>query len=150
MHLLNVAPLSARITADIPRNQLLQCSRTNHLHFARHQITMRTQSRRSSSNTKNIRQNHFTIDVLPSRSENLGIITLNRPAALNALSLDMIRSLNHILPQFRSDETMQATLFEGCHTGKRSVFCSGGDVKSVSFLSMNTALKLVPVFLFCH
>eukprot|EP00814_Leptocylindrus_danicus_P010881 CAMPEP_0116036692 /NCGR_PEP_ID=MMETSP0321-20121206/21408_1 /TAXON_ID=163516 /ORGANISM="Leptocylindrus danicus var. danicus, Strain B650" /LENGTH=434 /DNA_ID=CAMNT_0003514351 /DNA_START=2066 /DNA_END=3370 /DNA_ORIENTATION=+ len=76
-------------------------------------------------------QQHFTIDLLPSRSENLGIITLNRPAALNALSLDMIRSLNHILPQFRSDETLHATLFEGCHTGKRSVFCSGGDVKSV-------------------
>ena len=94
---------------------------------------MRGQSRKSSSNTSiNSRQNHFTIDLLPFRSENLVIITLNRPAALNALTLDMIRSLNHILPQFQSDETIQATLFEGCHTtGKRSVFCSGGDVKSV-------------------
>eukprot|EP00816_Leptocylindrus_hargravesii_P003020 CAMPEP_0196819880 /NCGR_PEP_ID=MMETSP1362-20130617/72683_1 /TAXON_ID=163516 /ORGANISM="Leptocylindrus danicus, Strain CCMP1856" /LENGTH=431 /DNA_ID=CAMNT_0042198529 /DNA_START=123 /DNA_END=1418 /DNA_ORIENTATION=+ len=89
---------------------------------------MTTTRQKSSSGGQ---QQHFTIDLLPSRSENLGIITLNRPAALNALSLDMIRSFNHILPQFRLDETLQGTLFEGCHTGKRSVFCSGGDVKSV-------------------
>ena len=83
-----------------------------------------------------------SLDILPSRSANLGIFTLNRPSALNALSLDMIRTLNTILPQFQSDPSIKATLFEGCcstsskklthgEIKSKPCFCAGGDVKAV-------------------
>lgn len=72
----------------------------------------------------------MTTHLLPSRSANLGILTLNNPKTLNALDLDMVRALNHILPLWQSDPTMRATLMLGAHC-KRPAFCAGGDVKSV-------------------
>uniref|UniRef100_A0A7S4QIR7 3-hydroxyisobutyryl-CoA hydrolase n=1 Tax=Ditylum brightwellii TaxID=49249 RepID=A0A7S4QIR7_9STRA len=73
----------------------------------------------------------FTIKLLPSRSANLGIIQLNNPSALNALTLDMVRSLNHILPQWQSEKSLRATLMIGSNECRRPAFCSGGDVRAV-------------------
>lgn len=78
----------------------------------------------------------MTIDLLPSRSINLGVIELNKPKALNALSMVMVRSMDDSLTSFQSDPTMRATLVQGRAGearggGPRPIFCAGGDVKSV-------------------
>lgn len=57
-----------------------------------------------------------------------GVITLNRPKALNALDLDMIRQIYRQLIQWRTDPSVGFILVEGA--GERS-FCAGGDIRSV-------------------
>lgn len=54
-------------------------------------------------------------------------VTLNRPAALNALSLSMIRALSAGLDEWERDETVAAVLIDGA--GERA-FCAGGDIKA--------------------
>ena len=62
------------------------------------------------------------------REEHLGIIALNRPEAINALSLEMIDGISRTLEDWRDDDGIRAVLFEGI--GPRG-FCSGGDVRAV-------------------
>lgn len=52
---------------------------------------------------------------------------LNRPAALNALSLEMIRMLSAGLLKWRHDKDVKAVFFDGAGD---QAFCAGGDVKS--------------------
>lgn len=59
----------------------------------------------------------------------LGLITLNRPAVLNALNLNMIRLMNERLDQWARDPSIHAVAVTGA--GGRA-FCSGGDVKTVA------------------
>ncbi|RZT93847.1 enoyl-CoA hydratase/isomerase family protein [Rivibacter subsaxonicus] len=60
----------------------------------------------------------------------LGLITLNRPQALNALSLPMIRDLTALLLHWRHDETVAAVLVRGAgREGKAPAFCAGGDIR---------------------
>jgi enoyl-CoA hydratase len=61
----------------------------------------------------------------------LGIITLDRPEAINALSLDMIEGITRALQGWRDDDKIRAVLFEG--RGPRG-FCAGGDVRAVRSL----------------
>jgi len=63
-----------------------------------------------------------------SREENLGIIALNRPEAINALNHEMIRGIIRTLEQWRDDDGIRVVLFEG--RGARG-FCAGGDVRAV-------------------
>lgn len=55
----------------------------------------------------------------------VGLITLNRPKALNALSLDMVRFLYPLLKQWKEDGTVSLIVMEGA--GEKA-FCAGGDV----------------------
>jgi enoyl-CoA hydratase/carnithine racemase len=60
----------------------------------------------------------------------VGLITLNRPKALNALSLPMIRSLTKCLLAWRDAPTVHAVAIRG--TGKPGpfgAFCAGGDIR---------------------
>lgn len=66
------------------------------------------------------------LDVI--REEHLGIIALNRPEAINALSREMIDGITRALEQWRNDDGIRLVLFEG--RGPRG-FCSGGDVRAV-------------------
>lgn len=66
------------------------------------------------------------LDVI--REGNLGIIALNRPEAINALSLEMIDGITRALEQWADDDEIRLVLFEG--RGPRG-FCSGGDVRAV-------------------
>jgi len=76
--------------------------------------------------------------LLPSRKGNVGFILLNNPSTLNALNIDMIHSMNNILPQWQNDPTIKATIVTGAPNKKgKPCFCSGGDVKSVSLDRMN-------------
>lgn len=58
-----------------------------------------------------------------------GFITLNRPAALNALTLNMVRMMNARLEDWEHDPAVRAVVVMGAG-GK--AFCSGGDVKAVA------------------
>lgn len=58
----------------------------------------------------------------------VGVITLNRPKALNALSHDMMRRFMPLLDRCEQDAGIQAVLIRG--TGPKA-FCAGGDVVAV-------------------
>jgi enoyl-CoA hydratase/carnithine racemase len=60
----------------------------------------------------------------------LGLITLNRPQALNALSLPMIRDLTTLLRHWETRPEIQAVAVLGAgREGKPPAFCAGGDIR---------------------
>ncbi|MDE1152482.1 MAG: enoyl-CoA hydratase/isomerase family protein [Micavibrio sp.] len=70
-----------------------------------------------------------TTDVLFEVKGGIGVITLNRPQALNALNLPMIQAMDRQLVNWMTDDSIKAVLVRGA--GDRA-FCSGGDVKAVA------------------
>ncbi len=58
----------------------------------------------------------------------LGRLTLNRPEALNALDIGMIRRLTEALLAWRDDSDVQIVLIDGA--GERGL-CAGGDVRAL-------------------
>jgi enoyl-CoA hydratase/carnithine racemase len=72
----------------------------------------------------------YTTDVLAERVGHLGLITLNRSKALNALSLAMVRELNHVLQQWQHDAQVRAVVVRGSNKeGPFGSFCAGGDIR---------------------
>ena len=60
----------------------------------------------------------------------VGCITLNRPQVLNALSLDMIRSLTSTLRHWRDEPMVLAVVLRGMgKDGPFGTFCAGGDIR---------------------
>jgi enoyl-CoA hydratase/carnithine racemase len=69
-------------------------------------------------------------DILVEIRAGVGLITLNRPKALNALTLSMIRELTSTLLAWRDDPAVQAVAIRG--QGKEApfgAFCAGGDIR---------------------
>ena len=76
-------------------------------------------------------------DILVERRGSAGLITLNRPKALNALSLQMVRDLTAALLAFREDPAVLLVAIRG--TNKKGQpgtpeslfggFCAGGDIR---------------------
>lgn len=69
-------------------------------------------------------------DVIAQIEGRIGCITLNRPKALNALSLEMVRSLTQALLAWRDNPQVLAVAVRG--TGKEGpfgAFCAGGDIR---------------------
>ena len=58
---------------------------------------------------------------------------LNRPQALNALTLEMIEAVGAALNDWRDDPTIHAVVTEG--TGGRA-FCAGGDIRAIRAASL--------------
>ncbi|WP_255305015.1 enoyl-CoA hydratase/isomerase family protein [Microbacterium sp. 3J1] len=58
----------------------------------------------------------------------LGRVTLNRPEAINALDIDMIRRLTEVFESWRHDSDVQIVLIDGA--GDRGM-CAGGDVRAL-------------------
>ena len=67
----------------------------------------------------------MTNDILFSRQGRIGLITLNRPVALNALDRAMCVALHRQLMDWAIDDAVEMVVIEG--TGERA-FCAGGDV----------------------
>jgi enoyl-CoA hydratase len=67
----------------------------------------------------------MTDDILFAREGRIGLITLNRPAALNALNRAMCGALHRQLIDWALDDGVEAVAIEGA--GDRA-FCAGGDV----------------------
>ncbi|CDZ78927.1 putative enoyl-CoA hydratase echA8 [Legionella massiliensis] len=68
----------------------------------------------------------MTVDIAFSREGNLGLVNLNRPQALNALSLAMIKALQQQLLQWEDDHSIHAVVVQA--EGEKA-FCAGGDVR---------------------
>jgi len=56
----------------------------------------------------------------------VGIITLDRPKALNSLSLDMVRALTATLRAWHNDPNIRAVFI---HSSSEKAFCAGGDIR---------------------
>lgn len=67
-------------------------------------------------------------DILFERRGRVGLVTLNRPSALNALTLDMIQRLAEQLETWRTTREIGAVVIRGA--GERA-FCAGGDVRDL-------------------
>ncbi|WP_028228168.1 enoyl-CoA hydratase/isomerase family protein [Paraburkholderia ferrariae] len=67
-------------------------------------------------------------DVLFRVVNRVAIVTLNRPAALNALSHGMVRTLAALLERIRTDDAIVALVLDGA--GPKG-FCAGGDVRAI-------------------
>jgi enoyl-CoA hydratase/carnithine racemase len=69
-------------------------------------------------------------EVLSEVRGQVGFITLNRPRALNALSLGMVRDLMSILLEWQSDTRVLAVAIRGSNKeGPFGAFCAGGDIR---------------------
>ncbi|SDU94395.1 enoyl-CoA hydratase/isomerase family protein [Pseudomonas mucidolens] len=67
-------------------------------------------------------------EVLAEVRNHIGHLTLNRPAGLNALTLDMVRSLTGHLRAWAEDSQVLAVVLRGA--GEKA-FCAGGDIRSL-------------------
>jgi enoyl-CoA hydratase/carnithine racemase len=69
-------------------------------------------------------------EVLSEVRGQVGFITLNRPRALNALSLSMVRELMGVLLAWQDDARVLAVAIRGSNKeGPFGAFCAGGDIR---------------------
>lgn len=66
-------------------------------------------------------------EVILETHGNKCVITLNRPKALNALNLNMIRKITPVLKQWENEEKVLIII----HGAGEKAFCAGGDVRSI-------------------
>ncbi|WP_237479662.1 enoyl-CoA hydratase/isomerase family protein [Lichenibacterium dinghuense] len=67
-------------------------------------------------------------DVVARREGALGHLTLNRPAAYNALTIDMVRTVDAALDLWEHDPQVAVLLLDGA--GDKA-FCAGGDIRAL-------------------
>jgi enoyl-CoA hydratase len=65
--------------------------------------------------------------ILVETRENVGLITLNRPDALNALSQELVGELGQALDIFEADDEIGAIVL----TGSEKAFAAGADIKEM-------------------
>ncbi len=81
-------------------------------------------------NTKPVLPAEDAPEILTEVHGHVGLITLNRPKALNALSLSMVRNLTKCLLGWRDDSRVKAVAIRGTgKTGPFGAFCAGGDIR---------------------
>lgn len=66
-------------------------------------------------------------EVLFERRARAGVITLNRPAALNALTHSMVKAMGRALAAWQAEEEVRVVLIRG----EGRAFCAGGDILAV-------------------
>ena len=69
-----------------------------------------------------------TNDLLAENINGVGVITLNRPDARNAMSGEMNAALSHTLAAWELDPAIKCIILTGAGKG----FCAGGDVKGMA------------------
>jgi enoyl-CoA hydratase len=67
-------------------------------------------------------------DLIARREGAVGVIRLNRPKAINAVTLQMFRDIDKALDAFESDPAVAVILLEGA--GERGL-CAGGDIRAL-------------------
>ncbi|HLZ03500.1 MAG TPA: enoyl-CoA hydratase/isomerase family protein [Bradyrhizobium sp.] len=67
-------------------------------------------------------------DLIARREGAAGIIRLNRPKALNAITLEMFRDIDKALDAFEADPEIAVIVLEGA--GERGL-CAGGDIRAL-------------------
>jgi enoyl-CoA hydratase/carnithine racemase len=69
-------------------------------------------------------------DVITEVRGPLGLLTLNRPKALNALSLEMVRTLTQALLHWQDNPQVEVIAIRGmAREGLFGSFCAGGDIR---------------------
>ncbi|HVT56295.1 MAG TPA: enoyl-CoA hydratase/isomerase family protein, partial [Xanthobacteraceae bacterium] len=68
-------------------------------------------------------------EILFDRKGAAGIVTLNRPKALNALTHEMVRALAAKLDEWKADQAVTRVIIRA--NGERA-FCAGGDLRGVT------------------
>ena len=84
-----------------------------------------------------VSSNEVKSDIIVERSGSAGLITLNRPKALNALSLQMVRDLTAALTAWRDDPAVLLVAIRGSNKKGQpgtseaffGSFCAGGDIR---------------------
>ncbi|MEM6904061.1 MAG: enoyl-CoA hydratase-related protein, partial [Pseudomonadota bacterium] len=66
--------------------------------------------------------------ILTSTDHGVGVITLNRPKALNALSTTLMRELGQALTDFDADDAIGVILI----AGNEKAFAAGADIKEMA------------------
>src|SRR5436190_20832338 len=67
-------------------------------------------------------------DILFGREGGVATVTLNRPQALNAFTLDMYRRFDPMLRAWADDPAIHAVLVRGA---EGRAFCAGGDIRAI-------------------
>ena len=67
-------------------------------------------------------------DLITRREGFAGIIRLNRPKTINAVTLDMFRDIDKALGTFEADPSVSVVVLEG--SGERGL-CAGGDIRAL-------------------
>jgi enoyl-CoA hydratase len=75
--------------------------------------------------------------ILTETKEALGIITFNRPKALNALNGQMIAEINTALDGFDADDAIRAIVL----TGSEKAFAAGADIREMKDLTKTQAIQ---------
>jgi len=74
--------------------------------------------------------NQATDEILCEVRGRVGLLTLNRARALNALTLGMVRTLHRQLAQWQQDAQVLAVAIRGMgRDGPFGTFCAGGDIR---------------------
>ena len=81
-------------------------------------------------------------EIILRQDAQLARITLNRPRAINALSLGMVRTMRAALERWRSDPAVGTVLIDGA--GERGL-CAGGDVR-IAWESLRSDGSLADAF----
>lgn len=68
---------------------------------------------------------------------NIGLITLNRPKALNALCDELMKELNATLDDFETNDKVNCLVL----TGNEKAFAAGADIKEMQDLNFEAVLK---------
>lgn len=74
---------------------------------------------------------------MESPAERVGLITLNRPKAKNALSNKLIDELNHALFHYEADDNIACIIL----SGHQDYFAAGADIKEMSSLTFSDCYK---------
>jgi enoyl-CoA hydratase len=69
--------------------------------------------------------------ILSERRDRVGLVTFNRPKALNALNARLIDELNHALDDFERDPAIGCIVL----TGSSKAFAAGADIKEMADLT---------------
>ena len=67
-------------------------------------------------------------DLIALKEGSVGVIRLNRPKAINAVTLEMFHDIDRALDAFEKDPTVAVILLEGA--GERGL-CAGGDIRAL-------------------
>jgi enoyl-CoA hydratase len=81
--------------------------------------------------------------VVAARDGRVGRVRLNRPKALNALDIGMIRAITAALREWRDIPEVHAVVIEG--EGERA-FCAGGDIRAIRQMQLDGRKEEVEAF----
>jgi enoyl-CoA hydratase len=77
----------------------------------------------------------MTTDILARIDGHAGIISLNRPAALHALTLDMVRAMINALQGWKKSRKVKCVIID--HAPGTRGFCAGGDIAFLRNSALN-------------